>query len=1449
MEGGSTMATIDKQVVDMQFNNKQFEDGVSQTLSTLDKLKNKLNFGGSAQSLKELEKTGQNFDMNAMQAAIENISNRFSTMGIMGMQVLQNIANTAYNTGKRMVSALTIDPIKTGFQEYETQMNAVQTILANTSSKGSTLKDVNAALGELNTYADKTIYNFTEMTRNIGTFTAAGVELDTSVQAIKGIANLAAVSGSTSQQASTAMYQLSQALSSGTVKLQDWNSVVNAGMGGQVFQDALKETARLHGVNIDKMIKEEGSFRETLSEGWLTSSILTETLNKFTGDLTEDQLKSMGYTQEQAKEIVKMGVMANDAATKVKTFTQLIDTMKEASQSGWTQSWEIIIGDFEEAKALLTDISDEAGSWIGQSADNRNKMLKDWKELGGRTELISNLWTGWYGIAEIINTIGRAWSDVFPPTTGAQLKGITDSLSIITNAIFDLTEKYGDQLYRTFKGFFSLLDIGRMVIVEVARVIGSMIKAVLPVGGGFLNVTANVGDTITAFRDFIKESGFLTAIGDTLVGVFANIGTSLKKVGEVIKSTIDKVFKPKIDNKAGVGEKIDKEYVAPLTRVKDFLTNIAKHIQTSLAIISPVVSKITEVIFKFTNGVTSAFIGMDGAFNFSAVATIINGVLVGGVLKAIKGFVEGLSEVTESFGGIAENISNIFDGVRGSLEAYQSNLKADSLKKIAVAVALLAGSLFVLSTIKAGDMAVGLAGMAGLLAGLVLTMKALNKVSTASTLDTAKMTVTMISIASSIAILAVALKLLSTIDAESMGVAIVGVMTLLGSLVGTVKLLGSMGGKMTKGMTGLIGLASALVIISGAVKILGGMDPLELLAGVVAVTSLLGALSAFILVAGNTKGMVSVGVGLTAVAVALNILSGAVAKIGGLPLNTLTKGILGVATVLISTAAAMRLMPKDMISKGTGMVILASSIVILSDAIGKFGAMSKKELIKGMTALASSMVILVTAMNLMKGGLAGAAALVVMTGAIGLLVPILGALGGMAVGDIIKSLATLAATLTILGIAGAVLTPVVPTLLGLGAAVLLLGGGVALAAAGITLLAGSITLLSAALVASGTGISVFVASIISLLPAIATGLAKGLIDFIKVLTGNVKAIYDLIKAIVVGALDVLIATVPKFIQTGVAIITALLAGIRQVVPNVINTAFYVITQFLNTVRNNIVKITTIAVDIIVRFVNTLSANLPRIIDAAFKFVISFINGLATAIRNNSKAIGNAAYNLISALVTAIRNAITSFGSRLISDATKIGGNIVTGIRKGITSGVTSVVNAAKNLATSAMNGVKNLLGIRSPSRVMMQIGKWTGEGFVNGIANMGGAVLDTARDLASGAYDGMAGITKDVTSIFDDLDVTAPVITPVLDLSEVTSGMKDVDGLMSDVNGINVATTANLASSANPGRFNTTNDSKSDPSTNEGNVTFVQNNYSPKELSDYDIWRQTQQLLKTVKVK
>lgn len=408
-------AVVDERVVEMRFNNKDFEQNVKTSMSTLDKLKQKLNLKGASKGFEELGDASKKVNMNALGRSVDVVSAKFSALQVMGVTALANITNSVVNSAKAMISAITIDPVRDGLTEYETQMNAIQTILANTQKEGTDVERVNAALRELNTYADKTIYNFTEMTRNIGTFTAAGVKLDDSVSAIKGIANLAAVSGSNSQQASTAMYQLSQALASGTVKLMDWNSVVNAGMGGQVFQDALTRTSEHLQTGAKAAIEANGSFRESLSTGWLTTEVLTQTLDQFaTAAETQEEYQAavkkfveQGYTKEEATQMADMAKTANDAATKVKTFRQLIDTLKEAMGSGWTTSWQLIIGDFEEAKEMWSNVSDFFSNIINNVSDFRNDVLKS--ALGkGFTELADKI----TGVTEPVNKAIAAVEDL-----------------------------------------------------------------------------------------------------------------------------------------------------------------------------------------------------------------------------------------------------------------------------------------------------------------------------------------------------------------------------------------------------------------------------------------------------------------------------------------------------------------------------------------------------------------------------------------------------------------------------------------------------------------------------------------------------------------------------------------------------------------------------------------------------------------------------------------------------------------------------------------------------------------------------------------------------------------------------------------------------------------------------------------------------------------------------
>lgn len=584
--------TVDNKVVEMRFDNDQFEKGVATSMSTIDKLKAKLNFQDADKSLSSLSDSAKRVDMSTLANSVQKVSLQFSSLQVIAGTALANITNNAVNTGRKILSALTTNPVKDGMSEYETQMNAVQTILANTQKEGTNVKIVNKYLDELNTYADKTIYNFSEMTRNIGTFTAAGVKLGTSASSIKGIANLAATSGSNAQQASTAMYQLSQAIAAGKVQLMDWNSVVNAGMGGQVFQDALIRTSEHLKTGAKEAINTYGSFRESLTKGeWLTTQVLTETLDQFaTAADTQEEYEAAvkkfvdeGYSQEEAEQIATMAKTAGEAATKVKTFSQLIDTCKEALGSGWTTTWRLIFGDFEDARKLWTSVSDAIGGFINKFSDARNKVLdsalyNNFKSLGERIKSVGEA-------TETVTKVTENFGEVVNRVIGGEFGNGAERVQKLTEAGMDwahiqnlVNEQLGDST-RHATDYKEAQE-------EVTKAQAEAIESFAAMSDEQLTNIGFTQDEIYALRDLeaqskktgksmqelLEEESSRKGGRELLIESFTNIGkaigTVFKSVGEAWKSVFDPItssdlygviekFHSMSESMLGVGEHAD----------------------------------------------------------------------------------------------------------------------------------------------------------------------------------------------------------------------------------------------------------------------------------------------------------------------------------------------------------------------------------------------------------------------------------------------------------------------------------------------------------------------------------------------------------------------------------------------------------------------------------------------------------------------------------------------------------------------------------------------------------------------------------------------------------------------------------------------------------------------------------------------------------------------------
>ena len=1368
---------IDEKVVSMQFDNAQFERNVRTSIGTLDKLKQSLNLEGAAKGLDNVNSAAKGFSLAPLTNGIETVKAKFSALEIMAVTTLANITNSAVNAGKRIVNAFTLEPIMTGFQEYETQINSVQTILSNTRSKGTTLDQVNSALDELNHYADRTIYNFTEMTRNIGTFTAAGVDLDTSVSAIKGIANLAAVSGSTSQQASTAMYQLSQALAAGTVKLMDWNSVVNAGMGGQVFQDALKETARVHGIAIDEMIESEGSFRETLQKGWLSSEILTETLAKFTGDLTEEQLKSMGYTDEQAKSIMALGEDANNAATKVKTFTQLMDTLKEAVQSGWTQTWEYIVGDFEDAKKLWTSVSDTLSDMINKSAEARNKVVGEWAENGGRAAAIEAVKNAFEALMNIVKPVKEAFSEIFPPVTSEQLIKVTERVRDLTATFKEWTEKHGPQIKSTFKGIFAVLDIFATAINKVAGGMIKLISNITGLGSGLIGISGSLGNWLSGLRDSIKETNIFGKAVDSLVGF-------LQKAIDSIKD----FFK-------AIGKKVDSSGL-------EGFANVLKNIWTFISEIGKSIGGAFGKFFRSGDLQTGL-----NVLNSGVLASLLIGLkkfVSGGDLDKAGKFLQSLLNPLENFKEKAKPVTGMLRELKGCLQAYQQDLKANVLFKVAGAIAILAAAIFVMSTIDPADLGSALSGMTVLFIELVGAMAALEKV--ADGYKKANQVIgIMLGMSVSVFILATSLKKLSSLSLGELAKGLAGVLGLMTILVGTMKALSKTRRSFKKGAKQMVIMAAALIILASVCKKLSELSWGELAKGVAgiggillifigyqalmskikpakmmrsatslaiigvameifadvckkfstiewgelakagaAISGILAIAAGFTLLSGLSKKMARSSIALIIIGSSMEIFADVCQKFSTIEWGGLVKAGAAIGGILVLAAGFTLLsgLSKKMIASVVSLTIIAAAMEIFADICQKFGGMDWEQLIKagaaisGILAIAAGFAIL---SNLSSGILKASAALLVMAAALAILAPVLKAIGAMQVSSIVKSLAAIAGVFALIWVAGIALAPVIPVILSLAGAIALLGVAALAFGAGVTLIGAGMTSLA---IGMASGVTAIVGNVLTILE----GLGEALVLIGKAVIEAAPIIGLAITSVILAVVDTLVDSIPAIAEGIMKILMGVLEVLVKYAPTIVNYLFDFLIGLIDALGKRIP-------DLIVAVVNYFGKLFAGVIDALKSIDtgtlvnailgVGLIAAFIVALNALTALIPGAMVGLLglSALVVELGLVLAALGAIsqipgldwLISEGgtflqtigTAIGqfiGGIIGGIAKGATSALPSIatdlstfmVNIAPFLTGAKLIDQTAMEGVKSLIEVMALL---TGASFMESIAS------------------------------------------------------------------------------------------------------------------------------------
>lgn len=1423
MEGGNAVNDIDTRVVEMQFQNSQFQQKASQTLDMLGKLTNASSMTDAVKGFGNLDQAANNVDLSGLASSIQSIQGHFSTAGIIADQVLRDLVRKAEQYGMQLVNALVTKPLNAGFGEYNLKMGSVQTIMAST---GESIETVNGYLEELNKYSDQTIYSFSDMTNNIGKFTNAGVKLEDAVLAIKGISNEAALSGANAQEASRAMYNFSQALASGYVKLIDWKSIENANMATKGFKEELLKTAaevgtltklegelddqgnQLYRTEKGNLVSATKEFNNTLQDAWMTTDVLIPTLGKYADETTE------------------IGQKAFHAAQDIKTIPMLFDTLGEALGSGWAQSFEIIIGDLEEAKEMLTSVGNLLGDMISKSADARNAVLQRWSDLGGREDISESIHNLIYAYNSIVEPLKRAFKDIFPVDFGKRLKEITQWISKFTKNLQVIGTKQ-QKMEQVFRGVFAVIDI----VIQGVKTLWGIIKSFL---GGVSDAVSPVGDVLVTISkylviiDDIVHNGidsvlmlnrrsadaafflsdealklrdlYLKAVEflDQTKEKLKPLTDALKKFWDKFKEILDSIFKKKdeetpLDDVAADAEKT----VTFLDRLKQVASGIGRFFvnfgatiinvfASLMEFVSPIITSIGNALKDLWDSIKDTFTTDAGAIDFKK---IFESLFVGGLgAIGIDAFVKTLNSTGGIIDTIKETVQNLVDSL-GNIFKKTDNSSIDNIEKIAKSLLILAAAVFILASIEPEKLAASIAAVAILLNSVLKFIASVAMMGARSRRSMKAAASSLIKVAAAILVLSVAMKIMASMDIGQLVTSMIATIILLSAVTTVITALSKLEGLSkgsSKGVRSILAVAAAVLVLAVAVKSLSQLSIEELAKGIGSVIILLAALAGFI-VATNNKGMkFGKAAGILLIAASLLIINKAVKDLGALDLVTLAKGIGGVVVILAALAGftAITNGSKGMLVTAAAMVVLGAALLIVTNVITQLGNLPLEQWALGIVGMALAIGIMVGSMMLLStidtATLLGvSAAMLIFSVALLAITPAIMAFAELSLGEVATALLVLVGIFAALGAAGLLLGPIAPVILTVAAALALLGVGVLSFAAGLALLSAAIIALGAAAVSVPAAILAIGAVITGLTGVILKAVEDIILGLLKFIGDALPLIVEILTGLIVAICTALTDSIPALINTLAAIFDALIPFLYTYVPLIIDLALYLLESLLQSIADHIQDIINAGADIVINLINGIGEKFPEIINAGFDMVLQILEG--------------------------INNAVEEKADDIIASGLEIAGNLVGGVIRGIGDGAGRIWTEIKSAVSDAYEGAKQWLGINSPSRKFRELGKYTAEGMAVGLddVDVRAAGKEMAGRIEDGAKEGVGDLDKSVGEKFNDtlskingwfqenMDAN-PVIAPVLDLSNVSSGIGDISTMLGSVDNTEFGTAMNL---------------------------------------------------------
>lgn len=1473
---------VENRVLDMKFNNAAFEKGAATTLGTLEKLKAKLNFTGAANGLKglqtagnkfnlnnvsnnlsamnknmnSLQTTGSRFDLKNMVGSVAQVTKGFSVMNIAGVTAIATIVNKAVNAGIQLVKSFTIAPLSAVFSQYQQQINATQTILANTAASGATLGSVTKTLEKMNVYANKTIYNFSDMATNLGTFTSAGIKLGPASEAIEGLSNVAAAAGASTQQAAGAMYQISQALGRGKVTAQDWNSVVSAGMASSNFKNAILETAKAMGTlkmpktqTIEQWTKAGGNFQEAMSKGQITSQVLITTLQAMTGNMTDAQLAAKGYNKQQIKSLQAMADQAAAAAKNVKTVTALVDNLQQGVGSAYAEVFKTIMGDLPTATKNLTKLSEVLTHIFVDPINKLNTFIKGFIALKGREEVIYILHNLFLALGNVLKPIGKAFREVFPPASAKKFRDLAVTLKFMTSHLIANKEEMNN-IQKVFRGIFTVLKFGLGIIGAVIKVVftlirsfSSLVPGIIALAGALgqfifkLNGVSHGGDIMKKFFDILNGANskvlvpflkFISKIAEALAallqgdvsGFQTRITSAFGSVGKFVNSLRDKIVN--LLDKLAHGGNVVGEFLAnfgssALTSSSGFVRAIGSIAATVGQFIGEFTSGAAEKVVAAVTKISEATANMFTSFSFKkpdlkfasfadeaeAGATSgtrslnklkVVGEAVGSIITSI---LKALSAVASVIAPAVKGLSGIFTTILDKIKEYIAGMDFQD------ALALL-NTGFLIALYKSIQSVVGkfnatLGALENLFDSAAGTLDQLT--ASLKTMQNSVRVKMVRNIAIAVALLAAAVYVLAKIDPKKLAIAIGALTALFVQVIAALAVITKFNLLGPKGLTqtgaALILIATAMVIMTQAVRILGKMDVDELKQGLWAIGLVLLALGAAAKIMSGAVGILATAAGLYIISAALLMFAGVIVLYSKIDWGTFGHGITIAAGSLLILGLAMNAFPPHMIATSLGLVAMAFALTILAKALKTMGRMSKGEIAKSLITLAGALTILVVAVLALNAGQQGVVVLLALAVALRILVPALKALGEMSLWEIVKALIALAGFFLIIGGAAIVLTPVIPLIAALAVALGLLG--IALLGVGL----GTFLFAKALELMVHIGIAAITA-FLQALPLFVQQLGNIFLAAIKVIGDATPKFVAALVKIVLAVIDGLNKIIPKVIDLIGNFIIKLADKAVEMAPHLVDAGFKIVLAFLRGLDEHIDEITTRGTNIILKFMKAIQDQAGPLADQAFETIIDFINAISNAIDEHAGDLQRAGGRLAASVLNGFTFGLSGKAGGLVKDA--LGGLGIGDGNKDVKPLEPIAPRTSKTTTKATEVPVKPV----APSGSTTQFG--------NSLRRM-------------------------VQSLAQDIEV-APTITPVVDLSQFRKDSLEMARIVaaSDMSPVvSYQQAAAIADETEAAKENATD------AQTVNQVSLVQNNYSPEALSTGDIYRKTNNQLSLAK--